>query len=333
MGIISLTGSDCSGKSTLVENLSKTTGHSSIHFDKPKDMEDGKQQYFEFAENMNSDSSKNIICDRLHEGEWIYAPLYRGYTADYMREFEREIIKKHNFLLVYVKAEIDTILNRARTRGEDFVKEEDFQTVLDLFNDYMNEQALPYIEVDTTNSKTENDVKRILDAYQKVDKIWTAIRNGNVPGAILTPAMPRGNIEADYVIIGQNPGGRGKPDVKYSTTWCDINLSEFMMNTTKEAGVHRNSWYTNLVPYPTSDNKVTKDQIAATLDILKLQIELIQPKKIVTLGTVSYEVVKKEFGNDFEIVDLPHPSYVKRFLSGSPEKLKEWVKMFANLKE
>lgn len=333
MAIISSTGCDGVGKSTIVEALSKATGWDNLHFNKPKDMEDGKQQYFNFAEKMNNDPSKEIICDRLHEGEWVYAPLYRGYKADYMREFEREIIKKHNFLLVYVKASLETIIERTRKRGEDFVKEEHFQTVLDLFEDYMNEQALPYIEIDTTNSKTEDDVKRILDAYHKVDKIWTAIRDGNAPGAILTPAMPRGNIEADYVIIGQNPGGRGKPDVKYSTTWCDVNLSEFMMKTVKEAGIHRDSWYTNLVPYPTEDNKVTKDQVAATLDILKLQIELIQPKKIVTLGNAAHEVVRKEFGRNFEIVDFPHPAYVKRFLSGKPDKLKEWVEMFSNLKE
>lgn len=333
MGIINATGQDGVGKSTIVKGLSELTGWENIHFDKPRDMKDGKQQYFSFADKMNNDISKNIICDRLHEGEWVYAPLYRGYKADYMREFEREIIQKHNFLLVYVKASLNTIIERTRIRGEDFVKEEDFQTVRNLFEDYMNAQALPYIEVDTTNSETSNDLKKILEAYSKVDKIWTAIREGNAPGAIITPAFPRGNVEADIMVIGQNPGGRGKPNVKYSTTWCDINLSEFMMNITKEADIHRNSWYTNLVPYPTSDNKVTNEQVESTLDILKLQVELIQPKKIATLGNISKDVVTREFGKDFEIVPFQHPAYVKRFMSGKPDKLKEYINKFSNLKE
>jgi len=329
MGILNIVGGDGVGKSTLVNALSKKLNCESIHFDKPKDMKDGKNQYFSFANNMNNDSNKMIIADRLHEGEWVYAPLYRGYTADYMREFEREIIKKHNFLLVFVKAEMETILHRTRTRGEDFVKEEHFQTVQDLFNDYMNEQALPYIEVDTTNSKTPDDVKRILNAYNKIDKIWNAIRNAKCTGAILTPALPRGNVEADIMIIGQNPGGKGKQNIKYSTTWCEKGgLSDFILNITKENNIHRKSWYTNLVPFPTPDNKITDLQIEETYDIIKLQIDLIKPKKIITLGNIASEVISKNFGHEHNIVELPHPAYVKRFYSNNKEKMDKYKNEF-----
>lgn len=329
MGIISMTGCDGVGKSTLVKVTSKSLNCEWKHFDKPKDLKDGKQQYFNFAEMMNSNPSEVIVADRLHEGEWIYAPLYRGYKADYMREFEREIVKVHNFLLVYVKAEVETIIERTRIRGEDFVKEEHFQTVLDLFNDYMNQQSLPFIEIDTTNSETENDLKRILLAYEKINTIWNLIRNGQATGAIMTPALPRGNIEADVMLIGQNPGGKGKPGIHYSTTWCDVGaLSDFVLNITKEAGIHRKTWYTNLVPYPTADNKVTNQQIEDTIHIIGKEIELIQPKKIITLGNIASTEISKRFGKDFEVIELLHPAYVKRFFSGHPDKMKNYKEAF-----
>jgi thymidylate kinase len=179
--IIHCSGCDGTGKSTLVKALSEKLGWESKHFDKPKDLADGKKQYFDFAKMMNENPDKNIICDRLHDGEYIYAPLYRGYTANYMREFEQEIVRKHNFLFVYVKADLETIIDRTRKRGEDFVKEEHFQIVLDSFEKYLQEQALPYIVIDTTNSNTEDDVQKVLEAMDKVNLIWNSVREGDCP--------------------------------------------------------------------------------------------------------------------------------------------------------
>lgn len=178
--ILKITGCDCSGKSTLVKALSEKLNWDNIHFDKPKNYEDGKKQYFDFAEKMNMNPSINIICDRLEEGEWIYAPLYRNYKGDYLQEFEKEITRVHDYLMVYVKADLEVILERARVRGEDFVKEDDFSKVLDNFDKYLSEQQLPYIIIDTSDSKTEEDVNKILNAINKAKDIWSKIRNGEI---------------------------------------------------------------------------------------------------------------------------------------------------------
>lgn len=331
MSILAVTGCDGVGKSTLVTELSKALGYETKHFDKPKDMEDGKKQYFEFAKDMNNDPSKNIICDRLHEGEWVYAPLYRGYTADYMREFEREIVKKHNYLQVYVKAELDTIIERTRKRGEDFVKEEHFKTVLDYFDKYMNEMALPYIEIDTTNSKTEDDIKKIIDAFNKVNFIWDLFRNGSAPGVITIPVFPRGNVFGEVMVVAQNPGGRGIRD--YSTVWSDGPNSKFLIEAIKEAGIYRNTWFTNLVPYPTPDNKVTNEQIEATEHILYAQVELLKPKVLIGLGSISSNYLKENFGKDIKVIELAHPAYVRRFLSGDSKNREKWVKQMQEAKK
>lgn len=329
MSVIGTTGGDGTGKTTIVSELSKKLGYSTQHFDKPKDMEDGKNQYFSFIDNLPED--KSMIADRFHEGEWIYAPKLRGYTADYLREFERKIINKHSYLQVYVKAELETIIKRTRIRGEDFIKEEDFQTFLDLFEDFMNNQALPFIEIDTTNSNTEDDVERIINAHNKTKFIWDLVKNGSAPNTTAKAIQPRGNIEAEVMVIAQNPGGRGNRD--YSTIWADGPNSSFILDVTKQAGIFRNTWFTNVVPYPTDDNKITKEQIDATEHILYAQVELIKPKVLVGLGNIVCENLNRIFGKDLPIIEVPHPAYVRRFKSGDPKNKEQYIEDIAKAKQ
>lgn len=329
MSILSLTGADGTGKTTLVSELSKQLEYTSRHFDKPADMEDGKNQYFSFIKELNED--ENIITDRLHEGEWVYAPLYRNYKADYLREFEQEVINKHGFLQVYVKAELQTIIDRTRKRGEDFVKEEHFQTVLDLFDDFMNEQAMPFIEIDTTNSETENDVKRVIEAFNKVNTIWNLTKNDIPSNVISKPVQPRGNIEAEIMVVGQNPGGKGKGE--YSTTWSHGPNSKLVTEATKAAGIFKNCWFTNLVPYPTEDNKITKQNIDDTQHILYAQYELIKPKVIVALGDIVFDNLNTIFGDEVPIISMKHPSYVTRFLSGDKDYISKYALGFEEAKQ
>lgn len=329
MSILSTTGPDGSGKSTLVSELSKKLGYPTKHFDKPKDMEDGKNQYFSFIDNLKENES--MLTDRFHEGEWIYAPKLRGYTADYLREFETKLINKHSFLQVFVRAELETIIERTRRRGEDFIKEEDFQLFADLFEEFLENQAMPYIQIDTTNSKVEDNVKRVIEAFEKANIIWDSVKNNFAPGTIHKPVQPRGNIEADIMIVAQNPGGRGVGE--YSTVWSDGPSTKFVLDSVKEAGIYKNSWFTNLVPYPTTDNKVTKDQIEATEHILYAQVDLIKPKVLIGLGGVVNESLKETYGGDIHIIEMQHPSYVKRFLSGNTKNKENYIQKFAEAKK
>lgn len=329
--ITQISGCDGTGKSTLVKALSEKLGWETKHFDKPKDLADGKKQYFDFAKHMNENPNNNIICDRLHDGEWIYAPLYRGYTGNYLKEFEKEIIKEHNFLFVYVKASLDTIIDRTRKRGEDFVKEEHFQIVLDSFEKYLKEQSLPYIVIDTTNSNTEDDVNRIIEAMNKVNTIWNSVRDGECNNAVLENVFPRGNVEADVMIVSQNPGGKGKGN--YSTIWNGGTNSNFVMSTVQNADIFENSWFTNLVPYPTKDNKITKSQIEDTEHIIYAQVELIKPKVLIGLGSIANKYLEKNFGKDIKIIKQQHPAYVKRFLSGDKSNFENYVNGFADSKK
>ncbi len=102
-------GLDRLGKSTLIENIQKESGfYQTVHMSKPK-----KLPYYErqtvvpprlapknealFLYQRDSfitmfnliHSDAHLIFDRAHLGEAVYAPLYRGYSGDYVFELER----------------------------------------------------------------------------------------------------------------------------------------------------------------------------------------------------------------------------------------------------
>ncbi|MNY18919.1 Uracil DNA glycosylase superfamily protein [compost metagenome] len=201
---------------------------------------------------------------------------------------------------------------------------------MDSFEEYLNEQALPFIVIDTTNSNTDEDVERIINAMNKVDKIWNCVREGDCPDAILKNVQPRGNVESEIMIVAQNPGGRGNGE--YSTIWADGPNSDFVLSAIQEAGIFNNSWFTNLVPYPTEDNKITKEQIEATEHILYAQIELLRPKILIGLGSFSSDYLNKNFGKVIKVIKQQHPAYVKRFLSGNKNNHKKYVEIFSEAK-
>lgn len=109
-------GIDRLGKSTLTQNIQEELGyHLVIHYDKPKKLkyyEDLKLKIenaegdfrqvlgnsdplyqYQRAVNRNmfdliENSKANIIFDRGHLGECVYAPLYRKYSGDYVYDYE-----------------------------------------------------------------------------------------------------------------------------------------------------------------------------------------------------------------------------------------------------
>ena len=116
-------GIDRLGKSNLVAGIQNALGyHLVIHYDKPKllysDMETaleikehGNRSIYSHVQDLSNEnlakflyqedanytmfellrSDARIIFDRTHLGEVVYAPLYRGYSGDYVYELEEEL--------------------------------------------------------------------------------------------------------------------------------------------------------------------------------------------------------------------------------------------------
>ena len=134
---IIIEGTDNSGKSTqaelIIKNLDNLVFHkihySSLPFkeNKRKTQDYSLRMYNSMFRMMKSLAKEdiNIIFDRSHLGEAIYAPLYRGYSGDYVFNLEKEYVNdlKDNLYLITLINDSSIILTR--DDGKSFYKNEE----------------------------------------------------------------------------------------------------------------------------------------------------------------------------------------------------------------
>ena len=98
-------GLDRLGKDTLIQGIQHRCGyHLVLHYGKPVELEcylrddaaTAKQRYQaesfrSMFELLGCSPTINIICNRAHIGECVYAPIYRGYSGDYVFDLERRV--------------------------------------------------------------------------------------------------------------------------------------------------------------------------------------------------------------------------------------------------
>lgn len=96
-------GLDRLGKDTLIEGIQHRRGYYQVlHYTKPPKLDyylrdhsfSAQRQYQEASfrtmfQLLRDARDANIICNRAHLGECVYAPLYRGYPGDYVFDIER----------------------------------------------------------------------------------------------------------------------------------------------------------------------------------------------------------------------------------------------------
>lgn len=325
--IITITGANGAGKSTIAEELLKEMDFKYTHFSNPKDMEDGKKQYYDFLDNLDN---KNYLCDRFFEGEWIYAPIYRKYEPNYLRDIENKIAQNNNFLFIYVTADLNKIIERIDIRGEDFMKREHLGLERELFDKFIFQtQRLPFLQVDTTKTPLNDNLILIKESYNKLLNIYNNIRRCNLCNDVLDPVpLPRGNLQAKYFIVGQNPGGRGQKKGKvYYNVFGGGGTSEFLNEVLIKANIYKECWFTNIVLCSTSNNSINKCQVNNCLKNLDLQLNLIKPQKIIALGNETYKYLKENY-TEYEIINAQHPTFIKRFFSNKEEKINDYVNLF-----
>ena len=130
-----------------------------------------------------------------------------------------------------------------------------------------------------------------MDAQAKLDILKAEILRENICPELANQAtqlvMGGGNPNADIVFIGEAPGKKedetGQPFVGAAGKFLDHMLAE--------AGMSRSDVYiTNIVKYrPPNNRDPLPEEKAAFLPYLLRQIEIINPKAIITLGRHSME--------------------------------------------
>lgn len=113
------------------------------------------------------------------------------------------------------------------------------------------------------------------------------------------PVIGEGDLDAKLMFIGEAPGKKeavtGRPFCGASGKFLDVMLDSI--------GLPRASTYiTSIVKDRPTDNRDPSDEeIAEHAPFLDRQIEIIQPKGIVTLGRISMAYIMKKFGLEGEL--------------------------------
>jgi thymidylate kinase len=137
-------GIDCSGKSTLVEELSKKTGYEVV-----------KGSSFEIASlgadymhlhMMNLLKEDDIIVDRYFFSNYVYArtheyPLMSDEQFDSL--YTKLIEVEKNVCLIYLYADENVIAERISVRGDDYIDKSYIADILRLYGEVLNRYRIP----------------------------------------------------------------------------------------------------------------------------------------------------------------------------------------------
>lgn len=162
-------GIDRLGKSTLTENIQHAIGyHLVIHYDKPKLLRslqnftndplrayqnDVNHGMFDLIQN----SITNIIFDRGHLGECVYAPLYRKYSGDYVFMIEKNYNTSDAKLILLTTSNFDLCVDDGESFNFDN-KETEQQLFIDAFNKSNMNKVMIDVHDGNGNFKTPEQI-------------------------------------------------------------------------------------------------------------------------------------------------------------------------------
>lgn len=177
-------GIDRLGKSTLAQSILNELGyHLMIHYDKPKVLaaygdlkpNDARGKYQREC-NVNMfrllTSDVPIIFDRTHLGELVYAPMYRGYSGEYVYNMENDLINSKPFtyrdgirliLLTTTNFDIVTDDGQSFDFSKKEVEQELFRKAFQASNIYDKVQ----IDVHNGQGKFKSQQEILLEALRK----------------------------------------------------------------------------------------------------------------------------------------------------------------------
>ena len=161
--IIITVGIDCSGKSTLIEELAKELNYIILR-GSSFELTAGKSNEELFNTFNNIINVDNVIFDRFTYCNYCYAPLYDDYsvlTEEQVRFIEREL--KGEAIVIHLTADTETIKQRFETRGEEYVSVDKIDTIKSSYNEILANADLPVYTYNTSVISTEAIVEDILE--------------------------------------------------------------------------------------------------------------------------------------------------------------------------
>ena len=163
--VIIVEGCELSGKSTLVELLQKHYPSLTIKdTTRPKDdsfeeRRKKKATYMSIFNFLHDNPLRTIILDRYFPSELVYSKVKRGYEAfndlEYRDLQEMLLRMDQEVFIIICKPPIETILDRYKKRGDDYIKEDDVAEIMERYETFYEETKLSVLNVDTRNTKED----------------------------------------------------------------------------------------------------------------------------------------------------------------------------------
>lgn len=118
-------------------------------------------------------------------------------------------------------------------------------------------------------------------------------------------AMPTGNMQPTYFVIGDAPGvGIGpRYDEMFDRAWVNGPSSHLLRKALFALGIHHETWYSNLLICSTPENRPSVNTEVSNCNIyLQRELKLLNPKHLIVLGRHAEKMV------NFEATFVTHPS-------------------------
>lgn len=158
-------GTDCSGKTSLVDMLSDITEFKVVKGSSFQHSQCSQGELFnKFLEFIKMD---NVIFDRFHICNEVYAPMYNDFAmlSDEQRRFiEREM--KDKATIIYLYANDEVLEKRFNSRGDDYVSLDKLKYAKHKYEEALHKvKHLEVVKFDTGKLTTKEIVEQILLNY------------------------------------------------------------------------------------------------------------------------------------------------------------------------
>lgn len=290
---IILTGPDCSGKSTLAQELRKETQFKIVNTPKQISYDLGKKNSYNQINDLYNNQSEGFILDRSYDGEFVYAPIFRNYRADYQMDIEDQFARKFDLLLVFVYCRFNDLINRWQSLNRDsdrYLDRVTLKQVLINYHTFLEDTLLPFVMINTSELNVQESASRVMEAFNRMKKMWNCRPCIQCPKVLRRPHLIRGNIFADLHIYGIAPGSyENYPNFDMniaSSMWDRGNLSPILKRHLKKYNLLLRTYYTNILkcPLPKNNNSLFYDNHC---DYTDLEFNMFKPRLTLLLGSLT----------------------------------------------
>jgi len=168
VNVIAIEGCDATGKTTLAKQLSDKLNMLIVKGSSFENAECDNTQLFKHFNKVANAS--NVIIDRTIYSNRVYATLYDDYailTDEQRMQIEDKF--KNKTLVLYLTADVDTIIDRINVRGDDYVTPDKIQSIVSNYNSVMSDAmnndviVLTYNTTEWTTNGIVDDVQRYME--------------------------------------------------------------------------------------------------------------------------------------------------------------------------